>query len=79
MPSRSEDWPETASGKASDGTWVANNGSLYRDCVEPILGLRFKPGGQAATKDDAMMGAGDQGRKRNGLVLPARTRGDDSS
>ena len=34
---------------------MANNGTLYRDCAEPIFGLKFKPGGQAATKDDAMM------------------------
>jgi len=34
---------------------VANNGALYRDCAEPIFGLKFKPGGQAATKDDGMM------------------------
>jgi DNA-binding winged helix-turn-helix (wHTH) protein len=34
---------------------VANNGHLRGDCVEAILGLKSKPGSQAATKDDAMM------------------------
>jgi DNA-binding winged helix-turn-helix (wHTH) protein len=34
---------------------MANNGRLHRDCAEPILGLKSKPGGQAATKDDAIM------------------------
>ena len=34
---------------------VANNGRLHRDCAEPILGLKSKPGGQAATNDDAMI------------------------
>jgi DNA-binding winged helix-turn-helix (wHTH) protein len=35
---------------------VANNGHLRGDCAEAILGLKSKPCGQAATKDDAMMG-----------------------
>jgi DNA-binding response OmpR family regulator len=34
---------------------VANNGSFQCDCAEPILGLKFEPGGLAATKDNAMM------------------------
>jgi DNA-binding winged helix-turn-helix (wHTH) protein len=34
---------------------VGNKGSLCCDCTEPFLGLKSKPGGQAATKDDAMM------------------------
>jgi DNA-binding winged helix-turn-helix (wHTH) protein len=34
---------------------VANNGRRRRDCEGPILGKKSKPGGQAATKDDAMM------------------------
>jgi hypothetical protein len=32
-----------------------NDGRLRCDCEEPILGLKCKPGGRAATKDDAMM------------------------
>jgi DNA-binding winged helix-turn-helix (wHTH) protein len=32
-----------------------NNGRSHLDCAEAILGLKSKPGGQAATKDDAMM------------------------
>ena len=32
-----------------------NNGRSHPDCAEAILGLKSKPGGQAATKDDAMM------------------------
>jgi DNA-binding winged helix-turn-helix (wHTH) protein len=32
-----------------------NNSRPHLDCAEPVLGLKSKPGGQAATKDDAMM------------------------
>src|SRR5271154_6946888 len=34
---------------------VANNDSLHCDCCGADPWLIFKPGGQAATKDDAMM------------------------
>jgi len=32
-----------------------NNSRSHPDCAEAILGLKSKPGSQAATKDDAMM------------------------
>jgi hypothetical protein len=52
---------------------VANNGALYRDCAEPIFGLKFKPGGQAATKDDGMMEPAT--KARNLMVWSFRTLG----
>jgi len=34
---------------------VATTAGPHPDCAEPILGLKSKPGSQAAAKDDAMM------------------------
>jgi DNA-binding winged helix-turn-helix (wHTH) protein len=46
-----------------------NNSRSHPDCAEAILGLKSKPGSQAATKDDAMMEPATETRDAISLSL----------